>query len=182
MTTTENLPTLTTERMTLTQLCEHDLGDIVAMNAQPAVTRYLNGGKPIAADASEEWIAANVAWGWTGHLRTPDEHGSFVGFFATRPTSPNERELGYRLPAHRWGSGFASEGSKAIVEHAFVSMHCERVWAQTMTVNRGSRRVMEKTGLEFVGMLDLVFDEPIEGSEFGDVEYGITRDQWRLRL
>lgn len=52
----------------------------------------------------------------------------------------------------------------------------QRVWAQTMTVNTGSRRVMEHCGLQYVRtFLDDWPDGPIDGSELGDVEYEVTR-------
>ena len=64
-------------------------------------------------------------------------------------TRPDEPELGYRLPA-AWGKGYASEGSRALVEKGFAELGVQRVFATTMAVNIGSRRVMEKAGLKFV--------------------------------
>jgi len=48
-----------------------------------------------------------------------------------------------------------------------------------MTVNTGSRRVMEKIGLRFIRTFHLPWPETIEGTEFGDVEYALTRSQWQ---
>ena len=148
------------------------------MNSEPEVLRYINGGQPFDAHTTRKWMSENAEWSWVARLSNGTEAGSFVGFFAIRPTGPAERELGYRLPERLWRGGYATEGSAALVDHAFGHLGVARVWAQTMTVNTGSRRVMEKAGLLFVGMLDLEFDEPIDGSEFGDVEYALDASTW----
>lgn len=62
---------------------------------------------------------------------------------------------------------------------AFTELGTERVTANTMTVNVGSRRVLEKAGLAFVRTYFEDWPEVIEGSEEGDVEYALTREEWR---
>jgi hypothetical protein len=37
---------------------------------------------------------------------------------------------------------------------------------------------MEKSGLRFVRTFFLEFDDPIPGTELGEVEYAITREEW----
>ena len=56
-----------------------------------------------------------------------------------------------------------------------------RIWAQTMTVNQASRRVMERVGLEFVRTFFGEWDDEIPGGEHGDVEYELTRAGWLNR-
>jgi RimJ/RimL family protein N-acetyltransferase len=62
-----------------------------------------------------------------------------------------------------------------LVALAFADLGVERVWAETMAVNLASRRVMEKVGLRYVRTFHLEFDDPVEGTEFGEVEYALTR-------
>ena len=174
----DGLPDLVTDRMILRQASVDDLDDLAAMNAEPDVLRFINGGVPFDRSETETWLRDKIDWSWVGRLRNPDSVSDFVGVFGISPTIDGVRELGYRLPTHRWGSGYGTEGSRAVIEYGFASWGLSRIWAQTMTVNTGSRRVMEKSGLTFVGMLDLEFDEPIPGSEHGDVEYEITRATW----
>ncbi|WP_206061324.1 GNAT family N-acetyltransferase [Nonomuraea basaltis] len=52
------------------------------------------------------------------------------------------------------------------------------MFARTMTVNAGSRRVMEKCGLRFVRTFFEDWPHPIEGSDQGDVEYELLRAGW----
>ena len=47
-----------------------------------------------------------------------------------------------------------------------------------MAVNARSRGVMERAGLKFIRVFHIHFDDPIPGTEHGDVEYEITRTEW----
>lgn len=90
-------------------------------------------------------------------------------------------ELGYRLHKSAWGSGYATEGSRALIRKGFTELGVERVTASTRAVNAGSRRVMAKAGLSFVHTFTGGWPEAIEGSEHGEVEYELTRTTWEQR-
>ena len=77
----------------------------------------------------------------------------FLGWFHFRPgkgAPVDEPDLGYRLRKSAWGKGYATEGSRALIEKGFTELGVRRVVASTMAVNTRSRRVMEKAGLIFV--------------------------------
>jgi hypothetical protein len=40
------------------------------------------------------------------------------------------------------------------------------------------RRVMERTGLRFVRVFHETWDDPIDGTEHGEVEYELLREEW----
>ena len=108
--------------------------------------------------------------------------GNFVGWFHFRldeGAGPNEPELGYRLRRSAWGKGFATEGSRALIQKGFTEFEVQRVVASTMAVNVASRRVMEKAGLEFVRTFFQDWPEVIEGSEEGEVEYALSKTEWQ---
>ena len=63
---------------------------------------------------------------------------------------PETAELGYRLRREAWGQGYATEGSQALLDHAFHTLGLPRVWAVTMAVNTGSRAVMSRLGMRHV--------------------------------
>lgn len=179
---------LETERLTLRRFTPGDWPLLVELDGDPAVTRYINGGEPTPAETARDVILRLLGHyeKWTGYgvfAAHEKAGGEFVGWFALRPESSapdGDPELGYRLRRASWGLGYATEGSKALLRQAFAVLGARRVWAQTMTVNQGSRNVMEKSGLTYVRTFfpDL---EPIEGSEEGDVEYEITRETWEER-
>ena len=51
----------------------------------------------------------------------------------------------------------------------------QRVVAEAMAVNMASRRVMEKAGLKLVRTFYQPWPHPMEGDEFGDVEYALDK-------
>jgi RimJ/RimL family protein N-acetyltransferase len=77
--------------------------------------------------------------------------------------------------------GYATEGAKALARSGFAELGVRRVQAQTMTVNSGSRRVLEKVGLRLVRTFHESWHDPIEGAEYSDVEYVLTRQEWASR-
>lgn len=87
-------------------------------------------------------------------------------------------ELGYRLRRSAWGQGYATEGSRALVHRAFTELGVHNVVATTMSVNTGSRRVLEKAGLHHTRTVHLEWPEPLEGNEHGEVEYQLSRRDW----
>jgi RimJ/RimL family protein N-acetyltransferase len=107
--------------------------------------------------------------------------GAFLGWFHLRPRPedpPDEPELGYRLVASAWGKGYATEGSRALIDKAFVELGARRVHASTMAVNDASWRVMEKAGMRCVRTFRADWPVRIDGDEHGDVEYAIAREEW----
>lgn len=61
---------------------------------------------------------------------------------------------------------------------AFTELGVRRVFAETMAVNLASRRVVEKAGLRWVRTLYPQWDQPLPGSEHGEVEYALDRAEW----
>ena len=51
--------------------------------------------------------------------------------------------------------------------------------AEAMAVNQASRRVMEKAGLTLVRTFHQPWPYPVEGEEFGDVEYALDKADWQ---
>jgi RimJ/RimL family protein N-acetyltransferase len=180
---------LETERLTLRRFTAGDVDDLVELDSDPAVMLYINGGRPTPRDEIEnDVLPAFLAYyeryaGYGFWAAVEKSTGEFVGWFHFRPAegSPaGEVELGYRLRASAWGKGYATEGSRALIEKGFAELGVERVFATTMTVNVGSRRVMEKAGLKFVRTFHQPWPDYIEGQEEGDVEYALTRSDWQL--
>jgi RimJ/RimL family protein N-acetyltransferase len=178
---------LETERLVLRRLTRDDLDDLVRLDSDPAVMRYINGGRPTPREAMRDdylpwWLAyyeRGDRWGfWAAIERST---GAFLGWFHLRPNEgdpDDEPELGYRLVASAWGRGYATEGSRALVRKAFEELGARRVYATTMAVNEASSRVMAKAGLRFVRAFHADWPDRIPGDEHGDVEYAVTRDEW----
>ena len=65
-----------------------------------------------------------------------------------------------------------------MIRKGFTELGVRRVFAETMAVNLASRRVMEKSGLEYVRTFHQDWPDPIAGTEHGEVEYALTRAAW----
>jgi RimJ/RimL family protein N-acetyltransferase len=183
---------LRTKRMTLRRLTPADLDDLVDLDADPEVMRLLTGGRPTPREViADEVLPAQLRvyerFPGLGRWAALDTvTGGFLGWFALDPDEPPPgeptpdggaagAELGYRLRRPAWGRGLATEGSLALVGRAFGECGLDRVWAQTMAVNAASRRVLEKAGLRHVRTFYPRFDDPIPGTEAGEVEYELLR-------
>ena len=104
-----------------------------------------------------------------------------AGFISgrARDAVPGEVELGYRLRKSAWGKGYATEGSRALIRKGFTEFGVKRVVAEAMAVNQASRRVMEKAGLKLVRTFYQPWPYPMEGDQFGDVEYALDKADWQ---
>jgi RimJ/RimL family protein N-acetyltransferase len=181
---------LETDRLILRRFTEEDVDNLVELDSDAAVMRYLSGGKPTAREKIEseilprmlDYYRRTARYGfWAAHDKASDE---FIGWFhlRPRPNRPDDGpEIGYRLRRAAWGRGYATEGSRALMDLAFREYGAHRVWAETMAVNRGSRRVMEKLGMRHLRTFHQEWPEVIAGHEHGDVEYEISRKAWEGR-
>src|SRR5689334_4837188 len=118
------------------------------------------------------------------HLRNGDPVGLMmlpIAPSAAQLDDPSVSELGYRLFRRHWGHGLAFEASAALLDHAFGTVGQHLVMAQTMAVNAKSRALMERLGMRHVRTFHGDWDEALPGSEEGEVEYAISREEWLTR-
>ncbi|MGW1209313.1 GNAT family N-acetyltransferase [Streptomyces sp. NPDC002499] len=183
---------LDTERLTLRRFTADDADLLIELDSDPAVMRYLTGGSSTAPEIVRERHLPNIIAGyekWHGDLGLfaayEKDGGAFIGWFCLRPEPEgplDEAELGYRLRQAAWGKGYATEVSRALLGKAFAGLGLRLVWAETMTVNRGSRNVMEKLEMTLADTLSTPPDmQMVEGAEHGGVRYEITKEQWEQR-
>jgi RimJ/RimL family protein N-acetyltransferase len=178
---------LETDRLVLRRFTEADEDNLVELDGDPEVMRFLTGGKPTPRDEiRDDTLPAFLRYyqrfaGYGFWAAIEKSTGEFLGWFHFRPhegAGLDEPELGYRLRRSAWGKGYATEGSRALIRKGFTELDVRRVVASTMAVNVASRRVMEKAGLRLVRIYYEPWPYPIEGSEEGDVEYAVTREEW----
>jgi len=189
---------LETDRLRLRRFTEADEDDLFELNSDPEVMRFLNGGKPTPRDEVRTRIIP-VFLGYyeqfegfgfwaAGEIAT----GQFLGWFHLRPPlrdtdSPagwdddGVAELGYRLRRSAWGKGYATEGSRALIDKGFSEFGVRRVVAETLAGNWGSRRVLEKSGLTQVDTFASAEPDAAESARQGHVAYELTRADWDAR-
>jgi RimJ/RimL family protein N-acetyltransferase len=177
-----------TERLVLVPLADDHLDLEIALDGDAEVLRHLFPRARTADEVRakhlermEEGREVDGLGMWMAFI-TGAAHDAtgFVGLFMLTPRD-GQAELGYRIRRDRWRQGFAREGSLELLRHGFETVGLDRVMAQTMTVNDGSRAVMASVGLGFVRSFTEEFDDPVAGSEHGEVEYAVTRDEWEAQ-
>ncbi len=155
------------------------MDQLMDLDSDPEVMRFLNGGRP----TTRETVRARVFRGSStttrasgpaasGPPRRSPPNGSWAGSSSGRRPTPDpwwwNRTTG-------WGSGYATEGARALIRKGFTGLGVQRVAANTTTVNTRSRRVLEKAGPTRVRTCFGDRPDAIEGSEHGEVEYALTR-------
>jgi RimJ/RimL family protein N-acetyltransferase len=183
-------PVIHTDRLRLVPLADEHLDLEVELDSDPEVLRFIAGRArtrdEVARSHGERmalarkvpglgfWIAFTRAGGeFVGLMMLPPAHGP------DQPDDPSVADLGYRLLRRWWRQGLATEASLALLRHAFETVDVRRVIAQTMAVNAASRGVMTAAGLTYVRTYYPEFDDPLPGTEQGEVEYEITLEAWR---
>jgi RimJ/RimL family protein N-acetyltransferase len=181
---------LETKRMVLRRFTVDDVDVLVELDSDPAVMHHITGGRitpreEIETDVLPAFLGYYQRFAGYGFWAAIDkETADFIGWFHLRPQpgSPeDEPELGYRLRRAAWGNGFASEGSRALIDKAFGELGASRVVASTMAVHLASRRVMENAGMTLLRTFHQDWPYQIPGAEHGDVEYVIDRATWERR-
>ncbi|HEX8861981.1 MAG TPA: GNAT family N-acetyltransferase [Actinomycetes bacterium] len=178
---------LETDRLLLRRFTADDVDNLVELDGDPDVMRFITGGRP----TPREEIRDDVLPAFLGYYRRfagygfwaaiEKSTGAFLGWFHLRPPEGHrldDVELGYRLRKSAWGKGYATEASRALIRKAFTELGARRVYAETMAVNLASRRVMEKAGLRLVRSFHQQWPDHIDGDKHGDVEYALHRDEW----
>lgn len=169
---------LETERLVLRQFTLEDIDCLVELNSDPDVVRFATIDKQV----DPAFIQTKILPKWLQHYEEYEGYGcwaaiekssqAFIGWFLFRPAvhapyfdpalaDPTDIELGYRLRKDSWGHGYATEGSKALIQKGFSELGAKRILAVVFAVNEASIRVLEKSGLK----LDMQFIDEHTGQE-----------------
>jgi RimJ/RimL family protein N-acetyltransferase len=177
---------LITDRLLLRQWKDSDYEPFAALNADPAVMEHFPNALTRAdSDTMVDRVRAAIeqrGFGfWAVEVR---ESGQFIGFTGLSvpsfdaPFGPGV-EIGWRLVKDAWGNGYATEGARASLAHAFGPLGLDDVLSFTTTTNKPSQRVMERIGMTHDEAGD--FDHPrlADGHPLQrHVLYRISRAQW----
>jgi RimJ/RimL family protein N-acetyltransferase len=146
-------------RLRLRPLAITDLPDLMAVNGDPEVTRFL----PYAT-----WQSATDAEVWCARMQTLDaggtsqqlviqrrDDGRVIGTtLLFRHDEPSARaELGYVLARAQWGQGLMREALQGLCGHAFGPMGLRRLEAEVNPDNRASVKVLRALGFTQEGCL-----------------------------
>lgn len=141
-----------TSRLTVRELAEQDLPELIAMLADPAVMEYSVRGvcDEQAARRFYDWCRSSYeAQGFGPWALLEKASGRLVGFCGVSPepvAGRQEINLGYRLARRFWRQGLATEAVQGVLDYAVPRLGLESVVVIIEPEHRASLRVAEKAG------------------------------------
>ena len=151
---------LFTDRLLLREYMENDWQAVLAYQQNSRYLRYYEWAErseqevrefvAIFLDQQKEDPRLNLQLAVT--LKTT---GQLIGSCGIRMKSheSHEADIGFEVDPDYWGHGYASEAAGAIVRYGFDELRLHRIWTWCIADNIGSRRVLEKLGMQQEGRL-----------------------------
>lgn len=152
---------LETDRLLMREMRHEDAEDLFEMDNNPNVHIYLWQKPILSIDEVHAYIdnvrkqyetnkigrfstiikETNELIGWTG-IKFVNDH--------VENGNTNFYDYGYRLNEKHWNKGYATEASKAWLEHGFNKMNIDVMNAYTHFENGASNHVLQKVGMSFM--------------------------------
>ncbi len=146
-------PVLDTDRLQLRPLTAADLPAVYAYSAKPEYSRFLPYPSPTSVAELQNIFgemldndAEKDFYLWAVCLKETDE---LIGLVELSLDEPTAASLHYEIADSHWNQGYATEAARAALAWGFDQFPTlQVVLADTHGANVGSRRVLEKSGLE----------------------------------
>jgi ribosomal-protein-alanine N-acetyltransferase len=153
------LPTIETERLILRKITLEDAEDMYNYASNEEVSKYvtwethksLSHTKQFIEFVLNQYEKKKIApWGIEYK-----ENGKFIGTidFTSWQLKNYAAEIGYVISQDYWGKGITTEAANEVIKFGFNNMDLVRIQAICIVENKGSARVMEKTGMSFEGII-----------------------------
>ena len=174
---------LSTSRLTLRQLTLNDVDNLVTLDGDPEVMRFINGGIARTREAiAREFLPYAMSYydqsENLGFWAIVEKfHQEFIGWIFLRPevdfkllqqlnlAQENAIELGYRLRKPAWNKGYTTEVAQALIDKSFAESQIHQITAWALVENKASTRVMEKVGLklqqEYIVTAEMIRDQSL---------------------
>lgn len=178
----KDIPVLETSRTILRPIKKKDIQDIFAYCSDEQVAKYTTWNAHQTMEDTERFVDF-VLDKYHKHELSPwgiqdKRTGRIIGTcdFVSWSTNHYKAEIGYALSREYWGQGYMTECAKQLIDFGFKRMELERIEARCIVDNIGSSRVMEKSGMQFEGVLRRhIFAK----GEFHDLKiYSIIKEEY----
>lgn len=144
---------LNTDRLIMREWTQDDIKPFAAINAEPAVNRYL----PAMNEAqSAAWIARAsahfAAHGWGFWALEERDTGCLIGLCGLNTVAWEAHftpaiEIGWRLATRCHGQGYAHEAALRAIDFAFSGLETDRIVSFTVPANTASWGLMKRLGM-----------------------------------
>ena len=153
------LPAVRTTRLLVRAVAEADLADLLVVNGDDEVTRYLPYATWRSREDAAAWLARMEALCATGTARQlvierrSDRKviGTVLLFHFDEPSA--RVELGYVVGRTFWRQGYAREALQAVCRHVFEEMNIRRIEAEARPDNVASNELLLALGFTHEGRL-----------------------------
>jgi len=143
-----------TDRLILRTWLNSDLQTMLVINQDPKVMEYFPGLQDLKTTKNFITKVNNHfdKYGYSLYACVRKDSNEFIGFIGLLIADFEAHftpvtEIGWRLSSKHWGQGFATEGSKAVLDYAFRELEIPEIVSFTAKDNSKSIRVMQKIGL-----------------------------------
>ena len=164
---------------------EEDLEFLAAARNDPAIRRPLTVNRPSNGEQVSEFFENAISSDESASFlicadgddadEDPEPVGSVV-LFEEDERAGTATIAYWVLPEHQ-GEGYCTEATGLLCEYAFAERRLNKLRADVLATNDGSRRVLEKLGFVEEGLLR---EEKYVYGEYVDVHrYGLLADDWR---
>lgn len=182
----DTFPTLTTERLVLREVADHDVDAVFEMESDPVAMRYWS--KPPMREVTEAvasveraktYFPLKSALRWSITRPADDWMIGHASLFSFSEQS-GRADIGYGLAQRHWGQGYMHEALTAIVDYAFGPLGLRRLEADADPRNAASCRALERLGFSREGTMRERWQV---GDEISDTAFfGLLAREWRERL
>jgi len=174
--------TISARRVALRAVAEPDIDDLLEINGDPEVTRFL----PYATWQSREdglaWLTRMRALETAGTgrqlvvVRSADEKVIGTVLLFKFDAGSARLELGYVLGRAYWGQGLMRESLESLCAHAFSAMAIRRIEAEVNPDNEASNALLRRIGFRLEGTLRKRWVG--KGVAYDTNFYGFLAEEW----
>ncbi|MEW5699492.1 GNAT family N-acetyltransferase [Pseudomonas synxantha] len=114
----------------------------------------LAAAQRLLAHWMEQWTAHGYGWWTIARKEAPGHIIGFGGIAQLNYLTQRRVNLGYRFAVEAWGQGYATEVGRDALVLAFETLGLPEVFGLVRPDHVASIRVLEKIGMQPVGLLD----------------------------
>lgn len=174
-----------TARLVVRPVAKSDLGDLLEVNGDDDVTRYLPYATWRSRDDALAWLARMQERCATGTARQcvierrldRKVIGTVLVFQFDEPSA--RVEIGYVVGREHWRRGYAGEALRAVCRHAFEEAGVRRIEAEARPDNLASNELLLSLGFVHEGRLRQRW--VAKGETYDTNLYGLLVGDWRKR-
>jgi RimJ/RimL family protein N-acetyltransferase len=148
--------------------------------SHPDVLATTNLPDPYPEDGAITWIEAvqEQREDGTEHpFAILNEQDTLVGVTGLRDVTDERAEVGFWIGKPYWNRGYATDGTRQLLDFAFDKLELAEVFARPLKRNAPSRRVLEKLG--FTAVAKETHEHPKWTEDDPVVRYELARPDWR---